>query len=279
MLELDRASALTLVGQLQQGRASRFRKKRQFVYGALYDKLWWGHKTIDLSGGLCTHVDIVVTVENGETTVVRIGSAKDESVLLKAIVGLGKELPSGGNARNKVGDEGDMFALGYKSTKNADIYAPTKNELIGVAMARAATAAGKYMKRHWLSDYNNIREADSLKTETATQLPVEPLKEMGGKDGPGHVIMISRNLGNSSHVDYADASRSIAFWVEEKPGQAKNWYFLLPNVSIEESKGVVIKLFHGAVISWDGSKIRHCSSITKPGNDNNVYGCMFGSCR
>jgi hypothetical protein len=61
-------------------------------------------------------------------------------------------------------------------------------------------------KKHWPGDYNGIRDADNLKTTT---LP--PLKEMGGKYGPGNVIMISRNVGNSAHIEYADASRSIAF--------------------------------------------------------------------
>jgi hypothetical protein len=79
--------------------------------------------------------------------------------------------------------------------------------------------------------------------------------------------------------DSADASRSTAFWVEEEPGGAKNWWFIFPDVSIDGSKGVVIKLFHGIGISWDGSKIKHCSSITDTGDNNNVYGCMFGSCR
>jgi hypothetical protein len=47
------------------------------------------------------------------------------------------------------------------------------------------------------------------------------------------------------------------------------------DVSIDGSDGVVIKSFHGAVIAWDGSKIRHCSSIKKPGNDNK---CLWVTC-
>jgi hypothetical protein len=101
---------------------------------------------------------------------------------------------------------------------------------------------------------------------------------MGGDAGLGNTMMISRNLGNSAHIDNRDQSRSIGVWVEEERGRAKNWSFLLPDVSVRGSKGVVIKLFHGAVISWDGQIIRHCSSIAQPGQDNNVYGCVFCSC-
>jgi hypothetical protein len=271
--KLDRESAMELVTALKTGPSTR-RRRRKFIYGALYKTIFPGCKTIDLSDGSCTHVEIVVTLDNGETSVVRIGSAKDESAMLEAIVGLGRELPSGGNTRKTVGDVGDMFALGYRSSKTGVIYVATKDGKVPDAMARASTAVGKYMKEHWPADYADIREADNLK---ATTLP--PLKEMGGKDGPGNVIMISRNLGNSGHFDSADASRSTAFWVEEEPGGAKNWWFIFPDVSIDGSKGVVIKLFHGIGISWDGSKIKHCSSITDTGDNNNVYGCMFGSCR
>jgi hypothetical protein len=55
----------------------------------------------------------------------------------------------------------------------------------------------------YCSDYDGIRDADiSFKSKT---LP--PLEEMGEEDGPAKVIMISLNLGNSAHIDYADASR------------------------------------------------------------------------
>ena len=130
------------------------------------------------------------------------------------------------------------------------------------------------MKKHWSCEYNDIRCEEMLESSDLL-----PLKQMSGKDGPGNAIMISRNLGNSAHVDNADKSRSLGIWVEEQPGIATNWYFILPDVSIDGSKGVVIQLFHGTVITWDESLIRHCSSMTKPGNGNNVYGCMFGSCR
>jgi hypothetical protein len=194
--------------------------------------------------------------------------------MLNAIVGLGKELPTKGNARGNAGDVGDMFALGYRSLKDSTVYVPTNKPEISVAMAQASTEVGVYMKKHWTSDYHHIRDAEKLKSTAGSP----PLKEMGGKDGPGNVIMISRNIGNSGHIDNADGSRSIAVWVEEEPGRAKNWAFIIPDVSINGSRGVVIKLFHGAVVSWDGRIIRHCSSLPQPGDDNNVYGCMFGSC-
>ena len=96
--------------------------------------------------------------------------------------------------------------------------------------------------------------------------------------GPGSVLVISKNLGNASHYDYADDSVSFSVWAEEQPGGSRNWFFVMPSLSYQGSKGVVVRLSHGAAISWDGTKIRHCTSVTKMGEKNNVYGCFFGSC-
>jgi hypothetical protein len=106
---------------------------------------------------------------------------------------------------------------------------------------------------------------------------------MEGENGPGSCIMISRNLGNSAHIDFMDGSLSLAIWVEEEVGSSSNWYFILPNVQYEGC-GVAVKLFHGCAISWDGLIIKRCTSITttsmkENGDDNNVFGCMFRSCR
>jgi hypothetical protein len=92
------------------------------------------------------YVEIVVTLEDGTTSVVRIGSAKDESSMLNAIVGLGKVMPTKGNARGKTGDVGDMFALGYRSFEKCIVYVPTKKEEISDAMAEASTEAGVYLR-------------------------------------------------------------------------------------------------------------------------------------
>jgi hypothetical protein len=92
-------------------------------------------------------------------------------------------------------------------------------------------------------------------------------------------MMISVNLANSPHYDTGDTSVSVAIWVEEKPGQSENWYFILPNMSHQGSKGIVVKLYHGLVISWDGRDIFHCTSKTRVGDGNKVYGCLWSSAK
>ena len=82
-------------------------------------------------------------------------------------------------------------------------------------------------------------------------------------------IDISQNLGNASHYDASDASPGIGIWFRFSEDESiydpkDRWYFILPNLSIvdsdgKESKGVAIKLHHGAMIKWDGRYVKHCT--------------------
>ena len=90
-------------------------------------------------------------------------------------------------------------------------------------------------------------------------------------------IVQSVDLLNAAHVDYNDNVCSISTWTENHIGCATGWYFIMPNVTTDGSKGIVIALRHGVSISWDGSKIFHCSSIGNTGADNHVYGTFFGN--
>jgi hypothetical protein len=105
-------------------------------------------------------------------------------------------------------------------------------------------------------------------------LGVQPAKkkahcETGRRQRVGYSIDMSCDLANSSHYNVHDASQGFSVWMEEKPGVAKNWYFIMPNVhgrKVDGSSfaGVAIKLYHGTAISWDGRVVRHCTSITMP---------------
>ena len=86
----------------------------------------------------------------------------------------------------------------------------------------------------------------------------------------------TRELG-STHYDL-DASCSITVFVEEKPGDAEGWYFILPNMTVNDGEqAIVVKLFDGCAISWDGRVIYHCTGLSELGSDGNcVYGNFFG---
>ena len=79
-------------------------------------------------------------------------------------------------------------------------------------------------------------------------------------------------LCNASHYDVDDVTITTSTWVEEVIRNTKNWYLVFPNISIHDSKGVVIKLFHGCTVNWDASKLRHASSKPQYTNEYRLRG-------
>jgi hypothetical protein len=81
----------------------------------------------------------------------------------------------------------------------------------------------------------------------------------------------------------SDASPGFTVWTETVPGQATNWYFVLPNVygrrlDGQQFSGLAIELTHGVAVCWDGRVIRHGTSIMNLGNKvlrkNKADGCL-----
>ena len=104
----------------------------------------------------------------------------------------------------------------------------------------------------------------------------DKLYEMGGREFyMGQQMYFTRDYINSSHIDFADQSPTIAFWVEENVGEAEDWNFVYPNVRINEHDGLMVKLQTGLMMAFQGDIIRHCSTVGELGNNNHVYGMAF----
>lgn len=252
---------------------SSVRRHRKFVFGAIYHRIFPGYFEVDPRLG---NFDIVVQVSSIEESIIRIRlvspeyKGADGRFLLSSLVELGKNLRGPGNARGcRVGDVGSMHAFGYKSASTKDIYKGTDE--LASKIKTASTTMSNWMEDNMRDELKKIMDVDT-ELKIAKVLPCMPR-------GPGSRMMISVNLGNSPHYDVGDSSKSVAVWVEEKPGQSKNWYFILPNLSHQGSKGMIVKLAHGVVISWDARNIYHCTSKTEVGSNNKTYGCMWGSSR
>jgi hypothetical protein len=249
------------------------RRKRSFVYGALYKNLIGdSYALIDCKGKGRIEINVEVEGHRG-TSKITILDSSDCVEMLKSVATLGKSLGHVGNSRKNAGDCGEMWGLGYRSKANEAIYVKSKEPAVKSAMKKVCECVSRDLGKQLPESLDSIRQAEAF----GTKCP--PLPEMGGAAGPGSCIMISKNLGNSVHFDYNDGSMSFGIWVEERIGVASNWYFVMPNIRLNGKLGVVIRLFHGCVISWDGRLIKHCTSVTETGESNNVYGCMFGSCR
>ena len=266
----DDPKARTEYNKLRQEKSSCYRH-RKFVFGAIYETMFPGYFEVNPVDADC---NLIVTLHTGTNSEIRIRlAAPDEGIgknnLLTSVVALGRSLAGPGNARgNRVGDVGAMHAIGLKSPSSNDLYKTSDNTNNKVAAASA-------VMREWLEDHMRDVLREIVQMDTSIGIKYPPFMPRG----PGARLMMSVNLGNSPHYDSGDTSKSVAIWVEEKPGSAENWYFILPNVSYKGSRGLVVKLVHGVVISWDGREIFHCSSKATPGDGNKVYGCMWSSSR
>jgi hypothetical protein len=249
---------------------SSCRRRRKFVFGAIHEKLFPGFREVN---PFIRNYDLVVKLGDGLTSTIQIrrvipddGIGKDQ--LLNEGVLLGRTLSNTGNARGaKVGDLGSMHAIGYRSAATKEVYVTSQETAEKVKIVSS-------LMREWMEDnmpsvLKNLLEVDAV-MNVAGSLAYMPV-------GPGSRMMVSVNLANAAHLDVNDSSMSVALWLEEKPGQSTNWYFVLPNLSHEGSNGVVVRLQHGVVISWDAKAIFHCTTKTNVGPDNRVYGCMWGS--
>ena len=91
---------------------------------------------------------------------------------------------------------------------------------------------------------------------------------------------VSISLVNAAHYDNGDKGEGVGLWFKDgcDHNSADNWYFLLPNCSIDGSKGVTIKLCQGLMISWNGQEVKHCS--IDPGHistsEDNLFGALVG---
>jgi hypothetical protein len=75
----------------------------------------------------------------------------------------------------------------------------------------------------------------------------------------GHSMDVSINLRNASHFDNGDIRYGVGIWLSRNESEFKNWFFLLPNTSINGSKGAAIKLYHGLMIEWNGTMVKYCT--------------------
>jgi hypothetical protein len=122
---------------------------------------------------------------------------------------------------------------------------------------------------------NCIRQTEAIAN-------INPQEEMGGKNGISASMDISIDLGNSTHYDVNDSSPGFSIWTETNRGEADNWFFVLPNILIRHNdktyNGVAIRLYHGAVVSWDGRIIRHGTTKTSTGSkSNHTFGWFWSS--
>jgi len=69
----------------------------------------------------------------------------------------------------------------------------------------------------------------------------------------------------------------VSMWLRNKHDSSpNNCFFVLPNLSIDGSEGVAIELMHSICIDWDGSIIKHCTSVPNLSSDEVLLGIFLG---
>jgi hypothetical protein len=164
---------------------------------------------------------------------------------------------------------GSMFAVG-KHVHNGEICLYQRTRQLGIPL------------RHFMIQYRRLLDMHFPLELACMVAQMEafgesPPYEMGDKDGVVPSANISLDLGNEPHYDTNDLGVGVSVWLEDNPGKASNWKFVIPNVCVKHDnityEGLVVDLCHGAFIQWDGGSIRHCTSVTDLGApSNHVYG-------
>ena len=244
--------------------------KRKFVDGALYTDLFEYRKDIIYpSPNEVIELDIAINDTDEHSFVKIFYDMNENSNYLRALNRLGESLRhcKENTNRSKNKDQGKMFIVGkgkkgngsigsYNLTKSTDEIVSAINEVIDIAK--------DYYLELGLSD--EINELDRRKNHG----------NMGNEKCFVSSIVQSQNLVNAGHYDSDDTTVSIATWTESKKGMNNDWYLILPNTTRDGKRGIAIKLHHGVTITWEGTKIFHCSTIGELDGETNVYGTLFG---
>ena len=203
--------------------------RRRYVNGALYTKLF-------------TCCSNVIVPEIGRSIELHIHNLDDDSISILSIYkeqdnkhpffhelnNLSSKLSQfvGNTCRKKLNDKGKMILIGYGKTKSKGKIVQYKisreNDDIRKIQDRILHLGEKYYQEIGLSYLiKNMRQKS---------------KEINDQYDFVTSIVQSTNLINSAHIDIGDATESIATWTELKYDFHRNWFFILPNTSVDKKK-------------------------------------------
>ena len=242
------------------------KKHRKYLFGSKYVNIFHDFAQIidvrDHDGS----TDLIINYDNDKHTTLKIRDISTESESMDTIKRFINNANMISKARNHSGDLGSMFAFGFHNSKHGN-YVSMNND--NGNCRRYCIEMRRLLENYFKEEISEIINADRRQGKFAGH-------DMGDTDGISAYCLVSKDLVNSAHYDL-DTSPGISLFVEDTIDKATGWYFILPNTySNETKKAIIIKLFNGCAISWDGRKIFHCTGLENLGEDNHVYGCYFG---
>lgn len=79
-------------------------------------------------------------------------------------------------------------------------------------------------------------------------------------------IFVTDRLANEAHMDFKDIGPCVVFWIKDNAtDNEKDWQFIFEDIRTGEDEGkrdtLAVQLYDGLVIIFDGTKVRHCTSV------------------
>ena len=255
--------------KIGMGMISSRRTLRKYLRGSTYRNVFRDNgRVLDVRdyGG---KVDLKIRLGGNETSTLKVRDLSIESESLGIIKEFSEKCRKDSVARPSSGDLGSMFAFGYRSKESGD-YVSMKGENSDL-IRNYNVVSRKLFDKHFPEDVKDIIDADREQN-------IVPSASMGGVDGISAYCLVSRDLINAGHFDL-DTSVGISVFNERIIGKAVDWFFILPNTVVDgesNERAVMIQLFDGCTLCWDGRKIFHCTGTKEVGENNHVYGNYWG---
>ena len=247
------------------------RKHSKYIDGAIYSELFYENvEYIKVYPG--DFININVSLEDGTQTVIKIfrdfNSKLNEHLQnCRRMGSFLKKYPPNTFRKNRL-DKGKMFIIGAGKLGNGSYgnFKLTENEGMSFLLSKIVDSSNNYYSYIGLDEeWMDIKEKRKYKNH----------KFMKGSFVSS--IVSSVNLMNSAHLDINDTTKSIVTWTTDSDEEVTGWYFIMPNVTSDGKRGMVLEIQDGVTINWDARKIIHCSTTKANGHNYNVFGTYFGS--
>ena len=90
-------------------------------------------------------------------------------------------------------------------------------------------------------------------------------------------ITSSLNYVNAAHLDVDDCCECIITWTFDEDEDSNEFYFILPNVSVDGENATLTSIHHSMSIKLESRIRMHCSSLAFTNKSINVHGTTFWS--
>ena len=220
------------------------RRRRKYLQDSFHVKFFGFHNVNVIDYNQTKDIEIAITLHDNSITYIKVTKAPD--ILTKKILRLHKRLTKESKGNCRTNDRGTMFALGKKS-QHTEYAICTQNADVRQLVADVGRCRKQWFKKKFPEEFEFM-------FDDAPNLSY-------CRDSLSDFMVHSIGLGNASHYDTNDVSITTSTWVEETEHNTQNWYLVFPNVTFDDERATLIKLFHGCTVSWDAYKLRHASSL------------------